>query len=358
MRRDVKDGRAEIVYIENGRARLCSDVMRARLGGLCAIALAVMPWTPAVALDLNLPGLGALSREAINDPGIYPLPLGPWADGAIPVLDVTGRVATQAWRIKGQGMTTLQVLDPLAAQLETAGYDILFRCYGQTCGGFDFRFGTPVLDAPDMFVDLFDYRFLSARRAGSAQVDAGPEYVSILVSRSNAASYVQITHVGAEDSAPPTLGNVDMTQIVTEPDRPLVAEPAAPLGTDPLPLERALETRGHVVLRDLDFSTGAVTLGPGPFASLTALSAYLHADPARRVALVGHTDTVGGLAPNITLSRQRAAAVMERLIDAHDVPARQIEAQGMGYLSPIAPNLTPEGREANRRVEAVLLNTE
>ena len=30
----------------------------------------------------------------------------------------------------------------------------------------------------------------------------------------------------------------------------------------------------------------------------------------------------------------------------------------MGYLAPIAPNLTPEGREANRRVEAVLISTE
>jgi OOP family OmpA-OmpF porin len=322
------------------------------------MALALLSLTPAVALDLSLPGLGALSREVIENPGSYPLPLGPWDAGAIPVLDVAGRVATQAWRITGRGMTTLQVLDPLATQLEADGYAILFRCYGQGCGGFDFRFGTPVLDAPDLFVDLFDYRFLSARRAG--QDGAAPEYVSVLVSRSNEAAYVQITHVGAEDSPPPTLGNVGMTSIVSAPEKPLAVQPAdaATPGTDPLPLERALETQGHVVLRDLDFGTGAASLGPGPFASLTALSAYLRADPTRRVALVGHTDAVGGLDGNITLSRQRATAVMERLIEAHGVPAAQIEAQGMGYLSPVAPNLTPEGREANRRVEAVLLNTE
>ncbi|MCR9113710.1 MAG: OmpA family protein, partial [Rhodobacteraceae bacterium] len=39
-------------------------------------------------------------------------------------------------------------------------------------------------------------------------------------------------------------------------------------------------------------------------------------------------------------------------------PRQQLEAGGMGYLSPLTTNLTPEGREANRRVEAVLLNTE
>lgn len=34
------------------------------------------------------------------------------------------------------------------------------------------------------------------------------------------------------------------------------------------------------------------------------------------------------------------------------------DVDSMGYLSPVAPNTTPEGREANRRVEVVLLNTE
>ena len=324
------------------------------------MALAFLPFAPAAALDLTLPGSGSLSRELIKNPGSYPLPLGPWADGTIPVLDVTGRVATQAWRITGRGMTTLQVLDPLIAQLESAGFEILFRCYGQTCGGFDFRFGTPVLDAPDIFVDLFDYRFASARRAGSGKDGTGPEYVSILASRSNAATFVQITHVGAENSPPPALGNVGTRPVVTEPEQTDLEPPAlaSTSGGDPLPLERALETQGYVVLRDLDFSTGAITLGTGPFASLTALSTYLRADPTRRVALVGHTDAVGGLDANIALSRQRANAVRQRLISAHGVPANQIEAQGMGYLSPIAPNLTSVGREANRRVEAVLLNTE
>lgn len=317
-------------------------------------ALALMALTPAQALDLKLPGAGALSREVVVDPGSYPLPLGPWEDGTVPVLDVTGRIATQAWRIRGKGMTTLQVLTPLAAQLQAAGYEILFRCYGQTCGGFDFRFATPVLDAPDMFVDLFDYRFLSAR--GVVQAGAPPEYVTLLVSRSNAAVYVHITHVGPEGSAPPDLSNGADT--ASAPPTGAVADTAAAPVGDVLPLERALVTRGHVVLRDLDFSTGEVALGPGPFASLVALSAYLRGDPTRRVALVGHTDTVGGLDGNIALSRQRAEAVRARLISAHGVPAGQVEAQGMGYLSPVAPNLTPEGREANRRVEAVLLNTD
>ena len=35
--------------------------------------------------------------------------------------------------------------------------------------------------------------------------------------------------------------------------------------------------------------------------------------------------------------------------------AGQLEAEGMGYLSPLATNLTAEGRERNRRVEVIFL---
>ena len=42
----------------------------------------------------------------------------------------------------------------------------------------------------------------------------------------------------------------------------------------------------------------------------------------------------------------------------YEVPRAQMESNGMGYLSPVAPNTTEAGREANRRVEAVLLNAE
>ena len=73
------------------------------------------------------------------------------------------------------------------------------------------------------------------------------------------------------------------------------------------------------------------------------------------MVLVGHTDSVGLLEPNIALSRSRAESVRQRLINQYGVPEDRIDAHGMGYLAPIATNLTAQGREANRRVEAVLL---
>jgi len=38
------------------------------------------------------------------------------------------------------------------------------------------------------------------------------------------------------------------------------------------------------------------------------------------------------------------------------VPANRLSVRGVGYLAPIAPNATPEGRRLNRRVEAVVLS--
>ena len=112
------------------------------------------------------------------------------------------------------------------------------------------------------------------------------------------------------------------------------------------------------MLERLEFETGTSDLGPGPYATLERLAELLTAEPALRIALVGHTDAVGGLEDNIALSRKRAEAVRQWLIDGHGVASDRLEARGAGYLAPRASNLTEAGREANRRVEVVLLSAE
>ena len=81
----------------------------------------------------------------------------------------------------------------------------------------------------------------------------------------------------------------------------------------------------------------------------------MRASPDMRIALVGHTDTVGSLDGNIALSVSRARSVRQRLIDAYGIAPERLQSQGMGFLAPYTSNTTEEGREANRRVEAVVL---
>ncbi len=322
--------------------------MRARLA-LLLLCLALVPVGAQAqtsgqtsAVDLSMPGAAVLTRELVEEAGSYRLPVGPFRDGVIRTLKVEGRIVQQAWRIDAQGMTTLQILAPLRDQLVAAGFNILFECAAAECGGFDFRFDTRVMAAPDMFVDLLDYRFVSARRDGA---NGAGDYVSLLVSRSGARGYVQVIHTGDAQ-----IGVMQQAQAGT----------SAPSGTPPvdLPMDQALLRAGHVIFSDLEFETGSAALGQGPVASLQALADFLAEDDSRRVALVGHTDSVGGLDPNVDLSRARATAVMTRLIEAYGVRPEQLEARGVGYLAPIASNRTAAGRDANRRVEAVLLNTD
>jgi outer membrane protein OmpA-like peptidoglycan-associated protein len=54
------------------------------------------------------------------------------------------------------------------------------------------------------------------------------------------------------------------------------------------------------------------------------------------------------------LSRQRAEAVMQALID-RGVDAARLSAEGLGEEKPIADNTTAQGRSQNRRVEIYLI---
>lgn len=325
------------------------DAVMPRTG--LTVLLALLAAWPATGhgLELDFPGRPDLSAEVIRNPDSYMLPVGPWSGGEMPTLEVTGRVVQQAWRLRAPGLTTLQILRPLRKQLVESGFELLLDCDGRNCGGFDFRFGTRVLPAPDMFVDLFDYRFVSARKGsgGTAQ------YLSVLVSRSAGTGYVQVIHVTPETS--------EAGQIRAS-GKPRSADTGATAGTGAdgaaESLSRTLETSGYAILGDLEFETGSAQLGSGPFGSLATLAGFLRDRPSRRIALVGHTDSVGSLESNIALSRRRAEAVARRLIDAHGVAAEKLEARGVGYLAPVASNLTEPGRDANRRVEAVVLATE
>jgi len=69
--------------------------------------------------------------------------------------------------------------------------------------------------------------------------------------------------------------------------------------------------------------------------------------------VIGHTDNTGAAAYNQDLSQRRAQAVSSVLVNAGVAPVR-VRAIGRGEDQPIASNLTPEGRQQNRRVEIII----
>lgn len=79
----------------------------------------------------------------------------------------------------------------------------------------------------------------------------------------------------------------------------------------------------------------------------------MKAVPAMKVEIAGYSDTIGTLSHNLDLSLRRANAVRDFLIQ-HGIAPDRITAHGYGPASPIATNVTDEGRAENRRVEFVV----
>ena len=78
----------------------------------------------------------------------------------------------------------------------------------------------------------------------------------------------------------------------------------------------------------------------------------LKADGELALEIQGHTDNVGAAAANLTLSRERAAAVKAALVKA-GIDEGRLTTSGFGDTQPVADNSTDEGRARNRRVELV-----
>lgn len=77
--------------------------------------------------------------------------------------------------------------------------------------------------------------------------------------------------------------------------------------------------------------------------------------PDIKIEIAGHTDSRGSREKNIKLSQERAAAVANVLVKKFGISKDRVSAKGYGPDKPIYTNETEEGRQKNRRVEAVII---
>lgn len=108
----------------------------------------------------------------------------------------------------------------------------------------------------------------------------------------------------------------------------------------------------------IEFNTSKASLsGSRNFDLLNSLASAAKQCASFRVAVTGHTDSVGSEGSNQALSEGRANAVVAYLAD-NDVPLERLSAKGMGETAPVASNDTSEGRARNRRIEFVVTQAE
>jgi OOP family OmpA-OmpF porin len=109
------------------------------------------------------------------------------------------------------------------------------------------------------------------------------------------------------------------------------------------------------VLQQVHFQTGSATILADSFPMLQEIVLLLKANPdIKLMRIEGHTDNRGDAAMNLDLSKRRAAAVRQWLVD-HGTEGGRLESEGYGLTRPIASNDSDEGRSLNRRVEFKIL---
>lgn len=121
-------------------------------------------------------------------------------------------------------------------------------------------------------------------------------------------------------------------------------------------LQAEATDRGLVLtLGDVLFATGRSNLNSGGNKSLDKLIVFLNEYPDRNVDIEGHTDDVGSLDMNQTLSQHRADSVKSYLTQ-NGIQSTRLAATGLGETQPIAENSSNTGRQQNRRVEIIIKN--
>lgn len=112
--------------------------------------------------------------------------------------------------------------------------------------------------------------------------------------------------------------------------------------------------RARFVLDGIEFDSGRATIRPDSNPRLDRIVEYMTHKPNVRLRIAGYTDNVGNARANKTLSERRAQAVRAYLL-SHGIEGRRVEAVGFGDEDPVASNDTEEGRQQNRRIEALEL---
>ncbi len=111
--------------------------------------------------------------------------------------------------------------------------------------------------------------------------------------------------------------------------------------------------RGALVVRfpkHLQFAFDSAEITPVAATRLEKLADTFKRYPDTQIAVKGYSDESGARERNFALSKERAEAVFNVLVE-QGISTTRIAASGYGSVSPAASNATARGRMTNRRVE-------
>jgi outer membrane protein OmpA-like peptidoglycan-associated protein len=109
-----------------------------------------------------------------------------------------------------------------------------------------------------------------------------------------------------------------------------------------------VQLNASFVFNNILFATNSFALPTNGLAELQQLIQILQDNPTLKVEISGHTDNTGNAKDNLTLSANRAKAIVDYLTEK-GIENNRLSYKGYGDTQPIADNNTESGRAKNRR---------
>lgn len=240
-----------------------------------------------------------------------------------------GKLTRLSYRAPAE-RTPLEILRNYQQALADAGFETLFVCAREECGGRNFNHAITL----DMHFREYhqDQRYLYAR----LKRPEGDLY---------AALYVVLNQSGGGPNKGRSLIQLDVLERKAMEQRMLVVEAGE--------LQQGLDQQGRVALYGLYFDTDKAEMRADSAAQLAEIAKLLQARAQLQVLVVGHTDAQGALDYNRELAQRRAQSIVEALVTQHGIARERLTAVGVGMAAPVASNRDEAGRALNRRVELV-----
>jgi|SRR5581483_1594556 outer membrane protein OmpA-like peptidoglycan-associated protein len=264
-----------------------------------------------------------LNKPSVKEFDEITLPTGPHEKGKFTKTD---RFEGKIWRLvydNPKNRSTLEIYRNYQQALTKAGFQTLFACSADECG-----------DAGNAKTDELGFWCVTNK----IQCPEPMRYIVAKLARANG-DVVAAVKVRTEDTYLIVVESKPMqTGMVTIGAKEMAAD---------------ISKTGHVSIYGIYFDTDKSVIKPESKQSIAEIAKLLREQPSLRLHVVGHTDNVGVLGHNMTLSKQRAEAVVSALVNEHKIAAARLIANGVGPLAPVASNAAEEGRSKNRRVELV-----
>lgn len=275
-----------------------------------------------------------IRAQTRQDFDAYTVPLGP-ADRSEKKFkkeeQVEGKVVKTLYQGPA-GSSPLAIYRSYEDALRKAGFEILFSCAIKQCsqeGSLQNTLG-------------YSGKYLG-QLGGRSLDDAATYLLTARHAKNNTYVVLVASHIWGDPSR--VFYTVDVVDV-----KPLQAEMVT---VNAKALAEDINKTGHAAIYGIYFDTGKAIIKPESKPVIDEIAKLLNSQATWKLHVVGHTDNVGSVASNMTLSKQRAEAVVNALVNDHRIAAARLIGNGVGPLAPVASNGAEEGRAKNRRVELV-----